>query len=81
MHIARLNIYVPDDLAEQAKQAGLNVSAMAQDAIRKALEADSTDAWLASLQPVAPTTSHGLVIEALDTVRDEPTTYHGRSDG
>lgn len=79
--MTRLNIYMPDDLAERAKEAGLNVSAMAQDAIRKALEADSTDAWLASLRPTAPETSHDLVIEALDAVRDEPTTYHVRSDG
>jgi post-segregation antitoxin (ccd killing protein) len=79
--MARLNIYMPDELAKQAKEAGLHVSAMAQDAIRKALGDNSTDVWLASLQPVAPATSHDLVIEAVDAVRDEPTTYHGRSDG
>jgi post-segregation antitoxin (ccd killing protein) len=76
-----LNIYMPDDLADRARRAGLNVSAMAQDAIRKALEADSTDAWLASLPSIAPETSHDMVVETLDAVRDEPTTHHGRSDG
>jgi post-segregation antitoxin (ccd killing protein) len=81
MHMTRLNIYVPDDLAERAKKAGLNISGLTQDAIRKALEADSTDGWLASLRPVSPKTSHGHVLEALDAARDEPTTHHGRSDG
>ena len=26
MHMARINIYVPDELAEEAKRSGLNVS-------------------------------------------------------
>ncbi len=35
--MARMTIYVPDDLRDQAKAAGLNVSKLTQAAIRAAL--------------------------------------------
>ena len=37
--MVRVNVYLPDDLAEQARIADLNVSRLAQDAIRLALDA------------------------------------------
>ncbi len=76
--VARLNIYLPDELAAQAKAAGLNLSAVAQDAVRQTLAARSTDAWLASLTaPSAGPVPHEVALEALDAVRDEPSTRHG----
>ena len=76
--VARLNIYLPDELAAEAKKAGLNLSAVAQEAVRRSLGARSTDAWLATLRPASshPVT-HDRVLEALDAVRDEPATRHG----
>jgi post-segregation antitoxin (ccd killing protein) len=34
-----VNVYLPDDLAERAKAAGVNISALTQDVIRSALAA------------------------------------------
>lgn len=33
--MARLNVYLPDDLAAQAKAAGLNLSAVTQEAVKR----------------------------------------------
>lgn len=76
--MARLNIYLPDELAANAREAGLNLSALAQEAVKRSLGARSTDAWLATLEP-APSSSviHDRALEALDAVRDEPSTHHG----
>lgn len=46
MRMARVNVYLPDELAEEARGADLNVSALTQEAIRGALAARRTDAWL-----------------------------------
>jgi post-segregation antitoxin (ccd killing protein) len=76
--MSRLNVYVPDELAEEAKRAGLNVSSLTQDAIRTTLAERSTDTWLAALR-TGPrrTVTHEAVLDALDAVRDEPPTRHG----
>jgi post-segregation antitoxin (ccd killing protein) len=76
--MARINIYVPDDLAEAARRAGVNVSSIAQGAIRNQLAQESTNAWLATLQSVpAHKATHERAIEALDAARDEAPTRHG----
>ncbi len=78
MHMTRVNVYIPDDLAERAKGAGLNVSALTQRAIASALAVQSTDAWLLSLERQPPTNvSHQAVLEALDASREEAPTRHG----
>ncbi|HUZ22123.1 MAG TPA: type II toxin-antitoxin system CcdA family antitoxin [Acidimicrobiales bacterium] len=76
--MARLNVYVPDELAEEARRAGLNVSSLSQEAIRSALAARSTDDWLATLRP-APRhrATHESALAALDAAREEPPTRHG----
>lgn len=76
--VARLNVYLPDELAAEAREAGLNVSALTQEAIRRSLGARSTDAWLATLSPARPRpVEHDRVLDALDAVREEPPTRHG----
>lgn len=78
MRMARVNVYLPDDLAEKAKRAGLNVSALTQDAIRMTLAQDSTEVWLGSLAQLPPhAATHQNAIEALDAIRDEAATRHG----
>ena len=74
----RVNIYLPDELALDARRADLNVSALAQGAIRQALAARATNEWLSRLStPDQPSVSHEEVLAALDAARDEPTTWHG----
>jgi len=70
--MARVNVYLPDDLAEEARAAGLNVSNITQDALRRQLAARRTSAWVARISKLPPTgVAHEQVIEALDAVRDE----------
>ncbi|MEX2322934.1 MAG: type II toxin-antitoxin system CcdA family antitoxin [Acidimicrobiia bacterium] len=44
--MARVNVYLPDELAEQAKAASLNVSALTQEAVRSALQVQQVNEWL-----------------------------------
>jgi post-segregation antitoxin (ccd killing protein) len=68
-----VNIYLPDELADQARAAGLNVSSITQEALRERLEPRRTSEWLNTL-PARPVTgvTHAHVIEALDRIRAEP---------
>lgn len=77
--MARVNVYLPDDLAAEAKQAGLNLSAVTQEAIRRSLASRSTDSWLERLRwgAASERVPHARAIEALDAARDEPPTRHG----
>lgn len=76
--VARLNVYLPDVLAVEAKEAGLNLSAVTQEAVRRSLGARSTDGWLATLRPPpAHRVDHDRALDALDAIRDEPLTRHG----
>jgi post-segregation antitoxin (ccd killing protein) len=69
--MARLNVYVPDELAERARAHGLNVSALTQAAIASELERASVSAWLDSLPPVSSRVGHDAVMAALDAARDD----------
>jgi post-segregation antitoxin (ccd killing protein) len=70
--MARLNVYLPDELALRVKGADLNVSAITQQALEQALAGRATNAWLASLRDLPPTgVTHEQVIEALDAAREE----------
>lgn len=69
--MARLNVYVPDELARSARDAGLNVSALTQAALTEALARHATDAWLAGLPKAGTGPSHDAVIDALDAAREE----------
>ena len=70
--MARLNVYVPDELAAAARAAELNVSAITQEAIRAALESSSVGRWLVSLEDLGPTTvSHAAAVTALVEARSE----------
>lgn len=70
--MARVNVYLPDDLASRAREADLNVSALTQKAIEQALAARATNAWIASLRDLPPTgVTHEQVIAALDAAREE----------
>jgi len=73
-----LNVYLPDELAAQAKEAGLNLSAVTQDAVRRSLSGRTTDAWLDGIGARAPgRVDHEQALAALDAVREESPTRHG----
>ena len=54
--MTRVNIYLPPDLAENARAADINVSAVAQEALERELSRRSFVTWLqeaGSLPPLA----------------------------
>jgi len=71
--LGRVNIYLPDELAREARAAGLNISGVAQDALRRALGSVSTDRWLDELgeRVGVHEVSHERVIAAIDDARRE----------
>ncbi|PWJ53432.1 Post-segregation antitoxin CcdA [Quadrisphaera granulorum] len=77
--MARLNVYLPDELAAEAKEAGLNLSAVTQEAVRLCLAQRSTDAWLATVTTLSSVTRvpHARGMDALDAAREEASTHHG----
>ena len=72
MRMARVNVYLPDELADQAKDAGLNVSNLTQEAVRSALCAKRTGDWLDEVAALSPTgVGHEEVLAALEQAKDE----------
>lgn len=69
--MARLNVYVPDDLAAAAREAGLNVSALTQQALKDALQRHATDVWLEQLGTSGSTVTREQILDALDEAREE----------
>jgi post-segregation antitoxin (ccd killing protein) len=70
--MARLNIHMPDDLAERARAKGLNISALAQAAVAAELARNSTAEWLEKIpRRSAPSIDHAQALDALDAARDE----------
>jgi post-segregation antitoxin (ccd killing protein) len=50
MRMARVNVDLPDDLAREARAAGLNISRVAQEALSSTLAHEETDRWLDRLE-------------------------------
>lgn len=72
MRMARVNVYLPDDLAQRARKAGLNISGVAQEALRGALTRGDTERWLDRLEALPQlAVTHERVIDALDDARAE----------
>ena len=70
--MARINVYVPDELAERARSAGLNVSALTQQALASALAREGTNRWLDRLENLPSNEiPHDEVLRALDEAREE----------
>jgi post-segregation antitoxin (ccd killing protein) len=69
--MARVNVYIPDELAERAKAANVNLSALIQAAIANELQRRATDAWLESLPAPREAVSHRAAVAALDEARAE----------
>lgn len=72
MRMARVNVYLPDELAEQARTADLNVSGLAQEAIRRALDARAVNEWLDDLASLPSAGIDPAVVrEAVRAAKDE----------
>lgn len=70
--MARVNIYLPDDLAKRARGAGLNVSALSQAAIEQALNSRALDEWFNELKALPKVNiTHEQTLQALDESREE----------
>lgn len=72
--MARLNVYLPDDLAERARAAKLNLSALTQSAVEAELSRRAGLEWLsrlADLPAPAVRVRHDEVIAAVDAAREE----------
>ena len=68
--MARVNVYLPDELADAARVAGLNVSNLTQEALRGALTSRHTSTWLESVRQLPPSgVAHEETVAALDAVR------------
>jgi post-segregation antitoxin (ccd killing protein) len=72
MRMARVNVYLPDDLADAAHAADLNISSLTQEAIRHELQQTATAEWIQAVSRLtAPRASHSAVQKAIDEARDE----------
>ena len=67
--MARLNVYLPDDLAARTRSRGLNVSALTQAAISAELADSATAEWLAEIPVAVPAVTHDAVMDAIDSAR------------
>ena len=72
MRMSRVNVYLPDDLAEEARKAGLNISSLTQEAIRSSLTAQALRQWQQQISDLpSPGVSHATVIDAVNAAKDE----------
>lgn len=73
MCMARLNVYVLDEMAVRARKAGLNVSKLTQQAIETELQRSSMRAWMEQVRgnPPPEEISQAEAQRILDEVRDE----------
>jgi post-segregation antitoxin (ccd killing protein) len=70
--MARVNVYLPDALARDARAAGLNISRVTQEALSSTLAQSETDHWLDELDRLPRAdVPHSRVIEAIDQARAE----------
>ena len=72
MCMARVNVYLPDELAREARAAGLNISRLTQEALSDNLAHSETDRWLDALEGLPRVNiPHVSVVRALDEARDD----------
>lgn len=70
--MARVNVYLPDELAEEVRSADLNVSGIVQEALQRELARHRTDEWLDSLSALPSSgVTHEQALSSLEAARDE----------
>ena len=70
VYMARVNVYLPDELVGELRAVGLNLSMVTRAAVHRELARRRTDAWLwrVSLER-RETILHDTVVEALRAAR------------
>jgi post-segregation antitoxin (ccd killing protein) len=72
MRMARVSVYLPDEMAREARDAGLNISRLTQEALSDSLSRSQTNRWLDGLERLSRTdVPHEEVLEAVDRAREE----------
>jgi post-segregation antitoxin (ccd killing protein) len=72
MRMARVNVYLPDELADAAKRAGLNISGLTQDAIRSSVAKQDLALWQQRVAELdSPGVSHDKVADAVNSAKNE----------
>jgi post-segregation antitoxin (ccd killing protein) len=70
--MARVNVYLPDDVALAAREANLNISRLCRDAVEQALHAARQKAWFVALADREPIdVSPDEVLAAVRAAKDE----------
>lgn len=70
--MARVNVYLPDDLADEARAAGLNLSKLTQEALKSALASERTSEWLAGIAALGSSrVSHEEVMQAVGEAKSD----------
>lgn len=68
----KVSVYLPDELYRRARERGLSISHVTQEALHQALHASTNDDWIDRVRLRAPRTDRELDVPALlDDVRDE----------
>jgi hypothetical protein len=71
--MARVNVYLPDDLAAEVRAAGLNLSMVTRVAVLRELALRRTDAWLLRVAlERPPAVPHRSILDALRAVDTDP---------
>lgn len=77
LRMSRINVYLPDELADRARAAGLNVSSLTQQAVQRELQARSSNDWVGRVEALpAVDVTHDDALVALDAARDEFGAWH-----
>ena len=71
MRMARVNVYLPDELAERVKAAEMNVSALTQQALEAELRRRSMADWWEQVSMLPPLAQEVDSVQVLRAVRDE----------
>jgi len=68
----KVSVYLPDDLAAEVRRRGLPLSSLAQEAVRAAIRAEDTAAWVARMRARGPVLTGDVDLAAvMAAVRDE----------
>lgn len=71
MRMARINVYLPDELAERVKSADLNVSAVVQQALDAELRRLSMADWWEQVRKLPPVKVDVDSVALIREIRDE----------
>jgi len=71
MRMARVNVYLPDELAERVKVADINVSALTQRALEAELRRRSMADWWEQVRRLPPLAQEVDSVQVLREVRDD----------